>query len=282
MSRKHLVGRGLAVLGIDRALGGIGQKLLPLTTKGNRGSDHANPAPRQGLGQVGEGCTIVLRPLVGARETASEIEVSRFLYVGNRDAINGRFSHRPSVAALQVGWQVGGYLFGCSCWGVARQYLTVSTDEELGEVPCEFMVAILVWVIGLQELIEGHGSVPVDLDFGEHRKGHVIVRGSELQDLLIGSRFLGSELVTGEAKNGETGSLVVLVERTQTCVLRGETSGTSDVYHQANLVLESLEADLVAGDRGHCQVMEGGHGHDPSLDRGGMPPAAGRITIEAC
>jgi hypothetical protein len=62
------------------------------------------------------------------------------------------------------------------------------------------------------------------------------------------------ELVARETKNGQP--LGVVVKRTQTCVLRRETSIAGDVDDQTNLILELIECDLFTSDRGHFEVVE--------------------------
>jgi hypothetical protein len=89
----------------------------------------------------------------------------------------------------------------------------------------------------------------------EHRERDAELGGDELQDLLVGSGLLGAELVAGETENGDI--VVVVMERTQTCVLRREASSAGDVDDQADLAAESVERDLLAGDRGHLEVVEG-------------------------
>jgi hypothetical protein len=66
---------------------------------------------------------------------------------------------------------------------------------------------------------------------------------------------LASELVAGEGKDGHV--VVVVVERTQTCVLRREASSARDVDDQADLAPELIEGDLLPGDRGHFELVEG-------------------------
>ncbi len=59
-----------------------------------------------------------------------------------------------------------------------------------------------------------------------------------------------------------------MVERTQTCVLRGETSSTRDVDDQEYLVAEPVEADPIAGDAVHLEVVNRRH----PATVGAMPP----------
>jgi hypothetical protein len=78
---------------------------------------------------------------------------------------------------------------------------------------------------------------------------------TELADFLVRARVLIAELVAREAEDGDV--VMVVVERTQTCVLRGEASTTRDVDHQAELAGEPVERHLVARDRGHLELVEG-------------------------
>jgi hypothetical protein len=96
----------------------------------------------------------------------------------------------------------------------------------------------------------------------EHREGDVIGGGGELEDLGVGAGFLPGELVAREPENAETLRLVVLMERTQTCVLRGEASSAGDVDDEQYLVTEIPEFDIVTDDRLHGQVVEMRHGID--------------------
>jgi hypothetical protein len=62
------------------------------------------------------------------------------------------------------------------------------------------------------------------------------------------------ELVARESEDGH--SVIVVVKRTQTCVLRSETSITRDVDDQADLALELVEGNLITCYRGHLEVVE--------------------------
>jgi hypothetical protein len=88
----------------------------------------------------------------------------------------------------------------------------------------------------------------------EHRERHPELRGGEFEDLGVGTRFLPCELVARKSEDGDVG--VVVVERTQTCVLGREASSAGDVDDQTELAPELLERDLVAGDRGHLELVE--------------------------
>jgi hypothetical protein len=88
----------------------------------------------------------------------------------------------------------------------------------------------------------------------EHRERDAELRGGEFEDLGIRSGFLPTELIAREAEDGNI--VVVVMERTQTCVLRREASSARDVDDQTELVPELVERDRVAGDRDHLEVVE--------------------------
>jgi hypothetical protein len=77
----------------------------------------------------------------------------------------------------------------------------------------------------------------------------------ELEYLGIGAGFLGAELVAREGEHREAARRVVFVERTQTCVLRGEASSAGDVDDEADRTSVVAEVDGLAGDRRHGEVV---------------------------
>ena len=137
----------------------------------------------------------------------------------------------------------------------------VPVDQELLEVPGDVVGLALTGLLLAEPLVERSGTIAVDLDLGEHREGHAVLRRGELEDLLVGVRFLVRELVAWEGEDGEVVVNVEIVERTQTCVLVGEASISGDVDHEADLALVVGESDRVAGDRSHLELVEDSHGH---------------------
>ncbi len=73
-----------------------------------------------------------------------------------------------------------------------------------------------------------------------------------MKNLLVCARFLSAELIAWKAENREAPRLVVLVEGTQTCVLRGKPSSTRHIDYETNLILKLLEVDLVTENGCHC------------------------------
>jgi hypothetical protein len=133
--------------------------------------------------------------------------------------------------------------------------LAVGVDEELLEVPGDVGTVALAGLFGLEPLVERFSAVAVHLDLVEHRERHAELRRGELEDLLVRSGLLSCELVAGKSEDGDV--VVVVMKRTQTCVLRREASSAGDVDDQADLPAELVEGDLLAGDRGHLEIVEG-------------------------
>ncbi len=153
---------------------------------------------------------------------------------------------------LEIARQLRCYFLWSDGRGVALEHRAVPSNEELGEVPNNIGVALLIRMLSLQEVVQGRGTIAVDLDLGEHREGDVIVGRCELENLSVAAGLLGAELVAGKPKNSEASVLVVFVKSTQTCVLGSKASGAGDVDDKADLVLVGGEADLLASNRCHC------------------------------
>lgn len=80
---------------------------------------------------------------------------------------------------------------------------------------------------GFQDRVERSFVGTVDVDLGKHREVDVVEVAGPLGDLLVRAGLLPTELIAGETKNGQPVDFVI--ERTQTCVLRGSPSLTRDV-----------------------------------------------------
>jgi hypothetical protein len=89
----------------------------------------------------------------------------------------------------------------------------------------------------------------------EHRERDAELRRGELENFGVGSGLLPCELVAGETEDGDI--VVVVVEGTQTCVLRREASSARDVDDQAELAPKLIEGHLLPGDRRHLELVEG-------------------------
>jgi hypothetical protein len=146
-------------------------------------------------------------------------------------------------------------LLGSCRRGETLDDVALGIDEELLEVPGDLgAVAVAGLRLGLEPLVERCGAVTVDVDLVEHRERDAELRRGEFEDLGVRSGFLPTELVAREAEDGNI--VVVVMERTQTCVLRREASSARDVDDQTELVPELLERHRVAGDRDHLEVVE--------------------------
>ncbi len=148
-----------------------------------------------------------------------------------------------------------GDLFGGGHRGEAPHDVALLVDEELLEIPGDLGALRVAGLCFLEHLVQRGGTVAVDLDLGEHREVDVELRSDELEDLFLGAGLLGAELVTREAEDLEP--VVVVVDRTQTCVLGGEASTAGDVDDEEDLVAELVEVDLLTADPRHLEVMDG-------------------------
>jgi hypothetical protein len=138
--------------------------------------------------------------------------------------------------------------------------VALAVDEELLEVPRDVGA---VTGLRLEPGVQLARPLAVDLDLREQREGAVVLRGRELEDLGVGARLLCTELVAREAQDGEAPVLVVFVERTQTCVLRGEASSARDVDDEQDLAGVFAEVDRVTRDGRQCEVVDVCHGAGP-------------------
>ena len=84
----------------------------------------------------------------------------------------------------------------------------------------------------------------VDVNFRHQREGDAVFRGGELAYFVVRSGLLSSELVAGEANNGQV--VVLLVEVLQACVLRRSATGAGDVDHQPALATEVAQGRCFA------------------------------------
>ena len=97
----------------------------------------------------------------------------------------------------------------------------------------------LTGLLGLEPLVQLGSVVAVHVDLGEHREIDVVVVGDEGTDFFGGARLLLAELVAREAE--DTDPVVVMMKRTQTCVLRRDASSGGDVDDEAGLIGEVRE-----------------------------------------
>ena len=101
----------------------------------------------------------------------------------------------------------------------------------------------LAGLLVLEPLVELGGTIAVDLDLGEHREVDVVVVIDECADLLGRAGLLPAELVAREPE--DPNAVVVVVQRTQTCVLRREASSGGDVDDETGAVGEVAERHLL-------------------------------------
>ena len=90
------------------------------------------------------------------------------------------------------------------------------------------------------------------------REGDAVVVRAKLLDLQLGAGLLLAELVAGEAEYPNP--VVVVMKRTQTCVLRRDASSGGNVDDETGGIGEVREGHLLTLKRWHGEVMESTHG----------------------
>ena len=124
----------------------------------------------------------------------------------------------------------------------AGDNVALAVDEELGEVPLDVTVVLIVLVhllddavqnqssravetlkpgVGGKPLVERDGVLAVDVDLGILREGDPETAGAEGVDLFIGSGSLIGELVAGEVENLKTLVLECVVNLLELLILGG-------------------------------------------------------------
>ena len=129
--------------------------------------------------------------------------------------------------------------------------LASSVHQKLLEVPCNVGRLAIAGLLGLEPRIELGGTVTVDIDFREHRKVDIEVLGDEGPNLLGRSRLLATELIA--RKRQDSDAVVVMMKRTQTCVLRRKASTGCDVDDEAGGIGEIRERNLFTFQRCHFE-----------------------------
>jgi hypothetical protein len=160
------------------------------------------------------------------------------------------------VTELQILGKVRRDFFGRGLRGVSGDDLARSIDEELFEVPGDGVGVTSSRLFVAEPLVQIAGSVAVHIDLGKHGERGIVLTGCKCKYFGIGAGLLPSELVAREGQHVEPGCLVVFIECTQTCVLRGKPSSTRDVDNQADLILVPVEADGFPGNGIHREVSE--------------------------
>ena len=154
--------------------------------------------------------------------------------------------------------QLLGDRFGRNTRRESSHHIAGGIHEELLKVPGDVRALALTGLLGLEPLVQLGSVVAVHVDLGEHREIDVVVVGDEGTDFFGGARLLLAELVAREAE--DTDPVVVMMKRTQTCVLRRDASSGSDVDDEAGLIGEVRERHLLTLKRRHGEVVESAHG----------------------
>jgi hypothetical protein len=154
--------------------------------------------------------------------------------------------------------QLFGDRLGCCGWREPGHHVTGSVHQKFLEVPGDIRALGLAGLLGLEPLVQLGSVVAVHVDLGEHREIDVVVVGDEGTDFFGGAGLLLAELVAREAEDADP--VVVMMKRTQTCVLRRDASSGGDVDDETGLIGEVREGHLLTLKRRHGEVVESAHG----------------------
>ena len=117
------------------------------------------------------------------------------------------------------------------CWAESLDDLAAGVHQKLLEVPGHIGRLPGAGLLGLEPCVELGGAVTVDNNLGEHWEVDIEILRDEGPDLSGRSRLLAAELVARESQNLD--AVLVMMKRTQTCVLRREASSGRDVDDEA-------------------------------------------------
>src|SRR5207237_1398462 len=101
----------------------------------------------------------------------------------------------------------------------------------------------------LQIIVQRMRIAAIDFYLGEHRKRDLVVGRAELLDLQRVATLLHAELVAGKSQHRKAARPEFLLQRFEPAILRRESAGARGVHDQEHLTLESLERNVLAGER---------------------------------
>ena len=106
----------------------------------------------------------------------------------------------------------------------------VAVDEEFREIPFD-----VGRFLALQPYIERRGVGSVDINLGKLRERDMVGAGTEIVNVVVGTRRLTAELVAREVEDDEPLVLVGFVNALKVSVLRGVSALRGGVDHQQHL-----------------------------------------------
>lgn len=133
--------------------------------------------------------------------------------------------------------------------GPTPNNLAITANQELLEVPLDTLETHDTRLLRLHPLEQRSSLVAVDIKFAENRERDTVVDLAERLDLIVGAGILTTELIAGEADDGEVvgvRGLDLLVELFEALELRGETALGSGVDGEDDFALQGGEVELIA------------------------------------
>jgi hypothetical protein len=157
---------------------------------------------------------------------------------------------------LDGGFEAGGGLEG----SISVDDVTVLINQELLKVPLDSSEAQQTSLLLLQVDVDGVGVVAVDVDLLKNGESDAVVQLTEGGDLVSGTRLLATKLVAGEADDGESLILVLLVDLLKALVLGSKATLGGDVHDEHDLALKLLEGERLSVLVEWSEVVESGIG----------------------
>lgn len=137
---------------------------------------------------------------------------------------------------------------------VAGDYLAVSTDEELVEVPADFpgKSGVFAGEVSVERVL----PVAVHFDLLVHREGDPVVQGAERRDVGVRARFLAAELVARKSEDDESFVFVSLIQGFEVFVLPGEPALGGDIDYEQHFAFVFRERFGLVVDGGDGNVVD--------------------------
>ena len=158
---------------------------------------------------------------------------------------------RLSQQCLNIGTQI--FRLGSRC--IALDYLTLTVDQKLGEVPLDTLAAQQARRLRFKLHKQRVSLVAIYIDLLEQRKANAVVQLTKLGNLSFITRLLRAKLVTRKARHPQPLGLIVLPQGFQPLVLRSETTFARGIDHQIRPTIQFGETafTVINGGTGDLQ-----------------------------
>ena len=83
----------------------------------------------------------------------------------------------------------------------ASYYLSISVNQELGEVPTDIGFSVGIGLLGFKYVVQVTGSIPIYLYFREQLEIAIVFASCKFKNFVVVTRLLRSKLIARKAKN---------------------------------------------------------------------------------